>query len=60
MSWFKIAVYRKVHWKNVAMSANGKIPRLQMSQRMKSSSSVSQTRGNVKNYYSEICKNTIA
>lgn len=42
------------------MSGNGKIPRLERSQRMKSSSSVSQTRGDVKNYYCEICKNTIA
>lgn len=42
------------------MSGSGKIPRLEVSQRMKSSSSVSQTRGNVKNCYNEICKNTTA
>lgn len=59
MSWF-ITTYRKVHWKNVGVSENGKIPRLEMSQRAKSSSSVSQIRGNVKNHYSEICKNTVA
>jgi len=46
--------------KNVSMPGNGKITRLEMSRRMKSSSSVSQTRGTVRNYYREICKNTIA
>lgn len=55
-----MTIYRKMCQKNVGMPGSGKISTLEIPQRIKSPSSVSQTKGNVKNCYDDIFKNTIA
>lgn len=60
MSWLKLLYTGKATGKMLWCLEMEKNIRLEMSQRMKSSSSISQTRGNIRNYYTEICKNSIA
>lgn len=55
-----MTIYRKMCQKNVGVPGSEKVATLEILQRIKSSSSVSQTKGNVRNYYNDIFNNTIA